>query len=78
MSPPASTDAAGSKNARRCYTVLPAATVAGGRKNTQICISKLAKTMCSGKCNSPDLVLGEEHTLLEKILHPLSIVFTGL
>jgi hypothetical protein len=46
----------------RGAAILPAATVVGGRKNTQIYIIKRAKNMCSGKCNSQDLVLGEEHT----------------
>jgi hypothetical protein len=41
---------------------LPAATVVSGRKNTQIYIIKGAKKMSSGKCNSRELVLGEEHT----------------
>jgi hypothetical protein len=48
--------------------ILPAATVISGRKNTQIYIIKRAKKMCSGKCNSQDLVIGEEHTpLAQKI-----------
>jgi hypothetical protein len=38
------------------YYLALVATVVGGRKNTH------AKKMCSGKCNSQDLVLGEEHT----------------
>jgi hypothetical protein len=42
--------------------ILPAATVVGGWKNTQIYIIKRAKKMCSGKCNSQELLLGEEHT----------------
>jgi hypothetical protein len=32
LSPPSGTEAAASKNARGCYTVLPAATEGGGRK----------------------------------------------
>jgi hypothetical protein len=46
----------------RGAVILPAATVVGGQKNTQICIIKRAKKMCSGKCHSQDLVLGEERT----------------
>jgi hypothetical protein len=42
--------------------VLPAASVASRPKNIQIYIIKRAKKMCSGKSNSQDLVLGEEHT----------------
>jgi hypothetical protein len=45
----------------RGAVILPAATVVGGRKNTQIFSIKRAKNICSGKCNSQDLVLGEEH-----------------
>jgi hypothetical protein len=33
-----------------------------GRKNTQIYIIKWAKKLGSGKCNSQDLELGENHT----------------
>jgi hypothetical protein len=43
---------------------------------TQIYIIKRAKKMCSGNCNSQDLVLGEEHTALRqkiKILHENAI-----
>jgi hypothetical protein len=59
MSPSASLEAAGSK---MCGAViLLSATVVSGRKNTQIYIIKWAKKMCSGNCNSQDLVLGEEH-----------------
>jgi hypothetical protein len=44
-----------------CYRyLLP--TVVGRWKNTQIYITKLAKKMFSGKCNSREFVLGEEHT----------------
>jgi hypothetical protein len=50
----------------RGAVILPAATVIGGRKNTQIYIIKRAKKMCSGKCNSQDWVLGEEHTALRR------------
>jgi hypothetical protein len=46
----------------RGAVILPAATVGGGRKNKQIYIIKQAKKRCSGKCNSQDLVSGEEHT----------------
>jgi hypothetical protein len=52
----------------RRAVILPAGTlyVVGGRKNTKIYIIKRAKKMCSGKCNSRDLVLGEEHTAMGK------------
>jgi hypothetical protein len=51
-------------NLKMCGAViLSAASVVGGRKNTQIYIIKRAKKMCSGKCNSQDLVLVEEHTV---------------
>jgi hypothetical protein len=46
----------------RGAVIHPAATVVGGRKNTQIYIIKQAKKMCSRKCHSQDLFLGEEHT----------------
>jgi hypothetical protein len=62
MSPPARTEAAGSKDARGCYTSRSFCTGSRQRKNTQSNIMKQAKKMCSGKCNSQDLVLGEEHT----------------
>jgi hypothetical protein len=60
MSPPASTEAAGSKNARA--VILPATAVVGRRKNAHIYIIKRAKKMCSRKCNSRELVFGKEHT----------------
>jgi hypothetical protein len=46
--------------------LLSADTVARGRKNAQIYISKRAKKMSRRKCNSQDLVLGEEQTLLRQ------------
>jgi hypothetical protein len=42
----------------RGAVILPAATVVGGLKNKQIYIIKKG----SGKCNSRDLMLDEEHT----------------
>jgi hypothetical protein len=44
----------------RGAVIFPAATVVGGRKNTQIyIIIKRTKKMCSGKCNSRELVFGK-------------------
>jgi hypothetical protein len=67
MSLPGRTEAAGSKIRRT--VILPAATVAGGRKNAQIHIIKRAKKLCRGKCNSQDLVSGEEHTASRRKLN---------
>jgi hypothetical protein len=46
--------------------ILLAATVVGRQKNTQIYIIKRAKKMCSGKCNSRELVLGKEYTAWQR------------
>jgi hypothetical protein len=51
------------------YPVLTTASVVGGRKNTQIYTIKRAKKICSRKCNSQDLLLGEEHTVLRQKLN---------
>jgi hypothetical protein len=45
MSPLGRKEAAGSKNARGCYTVLPVVTAAGGWKNAKIYIITRAKKM---------------------------------
>jgi hypothetical protein len=62
MSQLAITDAAGSKNAQRCYTSRSYFS-RRTEKYTNLYI-KRAKIMCSGKWKTQDLELGEEYTAL--------------